>query len=316
MSKLLLCNLFVLFANVVLGQSRFIPSEQYMRQSTKALHLYEQKQYLHAARLYDTLLGPDNGQGLGKDRYNAARAWAAAENAEKSFHYLNQSLIHDKYRDLPRLLSDPALLYLHNDGRWQQVISRVKKNRKKADEKLNRPLVTLLDSIYYEDQNERRKIDTIQKQFGWNSTQVDSMWRKIRRKDSINTTQIKQLIDNHGWLGPDEVGEKGAKTIFLVIQHSDSLTQVTYLPKLRKAVEKGDASPRDLALLEDRVLIKQGKEQLYGSQLTTDQRTGKYVFYPIEDEVNVNKRRASVELEPIEEYAKYFNVRYASKSSD
>jgi len=37
---------------------------------------------------------------------------------------------------------------------------------------------------------------------------------------------------------------------------------------------------------------------------------GKYEFFPIVDEVNVNKRRASVGLPPLEEYAKYFGVEY------
>jgi hypothetical protein len=65
-----------------------------------------------------------------------------------------------------------------------------------------------------------------------------------------------------------------------------------------------------LALLEDRILTNQGKEQIYGSQVRTND-AGKYEFYPIMDETNVNKRRASVGLQPLEEYAKYFDINYA-----
>ncbi len=46
------------------------------------------------------------------------------------------------------------------------------------------------------------------------------------------------------------------------------------------------------------------------SQLRTNEKTGKYEFYPIEREANVDKRRASVGLEPLEQYAKYFGVDY------
>ena len=73
---------------------------------------------------------------------------------------------------------------------------------------------------------------------------------------------------------------------------------------------RGQAQPQNLALLEDRVLVSQGKEQIYGSQLRQNQSSGKYEFYPIEDEPKVNIRRASVGLNSLEEYAKLFDIIY------
>jgi len=176
--------------------------------------------------------------------------------------------------------------------------------------KLNKPLVSLLDTIYNEDQSDRSKIDSLANQFGWQSKQMDSLFKKMTHQDSINLVKVKGIIDTYGWLGPDEVGKQGAQTIFLVIQHADSLTQTTYLPVLRAAVKKGKARSQDLAVLEDRILTKQGKEQVYGSQVRLNEKTGKYEFFPIKDESNVNMRRASVGLQPIEEYAKYFEINY------
>jgi hypothetical protein len=178
-----------------------------------------------------------------------------------------------------------------------------------AQSKFNKKLSALLDTVYNEDQTDRLKIDRLQKQYGWQSEQMKALWEKINIQDSINLVKVKAIIDTYGWVGADEVGKQGAKAIFLVIQHADSLTQVTYLPAMREAVKNGKALPQDLALLEDRVLTKQGKEQIYGSQVRTNE-TGKYEFYPIKDEVNVNKRRASVGLEPLEKYAKHFGIKY------
>ena len=175
--------------------------------------------------------------------------------------------------------------------------------------KLNKELSALLNEIYQEDQSGRLKIDSLQKQFGWKSEQVQSLLRPMEIQDSINLIKIKNIIDTHGWLGPDEVGKQGAQTIFLVIQHADSLTQVTYFPAMQEAVKKGKAQPEALALLEDRILTTQGKEQIYGSQLKIND-AGKYEFFSIKDEINVNKRRASVGLQPLEEYAKYFGINY------
>ena len=175
--------------------------------------------------------------------------------------------------------------------------------------KFNKELSALLDTVYHDDQSGRLKLDSLQKQFGWKSEQVQSLVKTLIIQDSLNLIRVKKIIDTYGWLGPDEVGKQGAQTIFLVIQHADSLTQVTYVPLMREAVKKRKARPQDLALLEDRILTNQGKEQIYGSQVRTNE-AGKYEFYPIKDEPNVNKRRAAVGLQPLEEYAKYFDIKY------
>ncbi len=127
--------------------------------------------------------------------------------------------------------------------------------------------------------------------------------------DSCNLVQVESLIAKYGWLGKSFVGGKGNQAIFVVIQHADIATQEKYLPMMQKSVDEGESSASDFALLQDRVLMRQGKKQIYGSQVVYS-KTGEQVFYPIEDEKNVNTRRAKVGLQPIEEYAKYFGIDY------
>jgi len=297
-------------ANFAFGQNKFKPSEYYTRQATKAFSFYKEKKYMQSAWSYDTLFKVNKGQGLRIDKYNAACSWALAGNIEKAFLYLNKAVVIDKWTNLSHILSDADFKTLHSDKRWQPLIDIVKSNKEKAEANLNKPLVVLLDTIYNKDQSDRGNIDTVQKQFGWQSKQMDSLWRKINYQDSVNLLRVKNIIDTYGWLGKDEVGQQGATTIFLVIQHSDSLTQVTYVPKMRVAVKKGKAQPENLALLEDRILTKQGKEQIYGSQVRRNEQTGKYEFFPIQDEAKVNKRRAAAGLQPLEEYAKFFGIEY------
>jgi hypothetical protein len=127
--------------------------------------------------------------------------------------------------------------------------------------------------------------------------------------DSCNLMQVEKLIAKYGWLGKSFVGDRGNQTVFLVIQHADSATQEKYLPLMQKSVDEGESNAGDFALLQDRLLMRQGKPQIYGSQVVFD-KTGAPVFYKIEDEKNVNSRRAKVGLQPIEEYAKYFGIDY------
>lgn len=131
----------------------------------------------------------------------------------------------------------------------------------------------------------------------------------IKFIDSTNLVQVESLISKYGWLGISFVGARGNNTIFLVIQHSDLTTQEKYLPIMQKSVNSGESRPSDFALLQDRVLMRQGKKQIYGSQVVLNKK-GAQEFYPIEDEKNVNIRREKVGLEPIEEYAKYFGFEY------
>jgi hypothetical protein len=166
-----------------------------------------------------------------------------------------------------------------------------------------------LDSVYDDDQSDRQKIDKIEKKYGTQSRQMDSLYAVMSIKDSVNLDKVTAILDKYGWLGINEIGEKANMALFLVVQHSDSLTQVTYLPMMRQAVKDKKAKAADLAMLEDRVLCEQGKPQLYGSQVRA-LKTGKFAFFPIQDERNVNRRRAEVGLEPLESYARYFGIDY------
>jgi hypothetical protein len=191
-----------------------------------------------------------------------------------------------------------------------QTKEHSKVSTKPADLKQNKSLARKLDSIVVEDQKYRLQLTPAMKEFGSLSPQVKNLWKTIKKSDSSNLIFVTALLDKYGWLGPDEVGQNGNMAYFLVIQHADLKTQEKYLPVMKEAVSKGKAFSNNLALLEDRIAIGQGKKQIYGSQIIRDQKTGKYVFAPIEDEGNVNKRRESVGLEPIEDYAKQMNVKY------
>jgi hypothetical protein len=71
---------------------------------------------------------------------------------------------------------------------------------------------------------------------------------------------------------------------------------------MREAVSKGNAKASSLALLEDRVALRKGQKQIYGSQIGRDQETGEYYVLPLIDPDNVDQRRAKVGLGTIQDY--------------
>ena len=113
-------------------------------------------------------------------------------------------------------------------------------------------------------------------------------WKIIKEKDSINLIRITTILDSRGWLGTDIIGEQGNSTLFLVIQHSDIQTQEKYLPMMREAVKDGKAQASSLALLEDRVALRKGRKQIYGSQIGRDPHTQLYYVSPLEGPDNVD----------------------------
>ncbi len=96
--------------------------------------------------------------------------------------------------------------------------------------------------------------------------------------------------------------------MFLVIQHADIQVQDKYLPMMREAVAAGKAQGSSLAMLEDRVAMRHCNKQIYGSQVINDP-AGKYLC-PVTDPDNLDKRRASVGLEPIADYLIKFGMKW------
>ena len=167
-------------------------------------------------------------------------------------------------------------------------------------------MVATLDLIFKEDQSYRRQIGEIKEKYGRQSEEMKAHWKIIGEKDSINLIKIEKILNERGWLGTDIIGRQGNNTLFLVIQHSDLDTQLKYLPMMREAVTKGNARGSSLALLEDRVALRQGKRQIYGSQIHTDKDTKEKYVAPLIDPENVDVKRSEVGLGPLADYVGRF----------
>ena len=305
MKKIIFLSACFISTQVSLGQS-----VEYYNLVKKADSLHNAKDFKASALTYSAAFKANGWKAVSNDRYNAACSWALANNSDSSFFQLNRIATKANYINYGHITTDPDLNSLHEDLRWKPLLEIIKQNKEKAEANLNKPLVAELDSIYTEDQKYRLQIDEIEKKYGWESNQMKAHWKIINEKDSVNLIKIKSLLDKYGWLGTDVIGEQGNSTMFLVIQHSDVATQDKYLPMMREAVKNGKAKGSSLALLEDRVALRKGKKQIYGSQIGRDNDTKLYYVSPLEDPDNVDKRRAKVGLEPLADYVNYWQIKW------
>ena len=125
--------------------------------------------------------------------------------------------------------------------------------------------------------------------------------------------RLKEIVEEQGWAGSDLIGEEGAHAFWLLVQHSpDVAFQSQCLPLLEHAAYQGLAELRDFAFLQDRVLVRTGEPQLYGTQTIIVQ--GQIAFFPIQDEEDVEIRRSEMGLNTLWEYANEIIESYMIRS--
>jgi hypothetical protein len=154
------------------------------------------------------------------------------------------------------------------------------------------------------DQRYRNQMGSVQLQYGGDSKEMKELYKAMKSADSLNLIEVESILSKYGWLGVNEIGSQCNTTLFMVIQHSGQQHQEKYLPIMKLAVKNGKAHSHHLALLEDRVLLQQGKRQIYGSQLSWNLKTNQYYLAPLEDPDNVDKRRKEAGLGILSDYIK------------
>jgi hypothetical protein len=290
----------------ILATGQWTDEDIYQAIIAKADSLYENKEYLKSGQKYSEAFTAIKTRNFYKrlydragERYDAACSWAMANEPDSAFIQLfivARSKLLAGYSDY--VAEDENLVSLHDDSQWTEFIKILKTN----DEKFNKELAALLDTIYFLDQKYRIECMKMNEAFGEDSEEGKSACKVMRKTDSINLMELEKILDEHGWLGVDVVGASGNTALWLVIQHSSQEVQEKYLPMMREAVSQGKALPCHLALLEDRVAVGQGKKQMYGSQPDTDPDTGEYCVSSLEDPENVDERRLDVGLDKLGEY--------------
>lgn len=282
-----------------------INAQEYSKLINKAHELYQSKDYKQSTDFYTKAfeLETKNPSHL----YNGACSSALAENTKKAFKWLTLS-IDNGWTNLNHLKSDTDLDNLHSKKEWKKLLEKLEKKIELIEANYDKPLQSELLAIFEEDQKYRIQINEIQKKFGQGSKELNDLWNTIEQKDSINLIKVKKILDEKGWVGKDKVGSKANSTLFLVIQHSDLETQKKYLPMMKEAVNKGNANPSSLALLIDRIEIREGRKQIYGSQIGTNPISKTQYVLPLIDPDNVDKRRLEVGLNPIADYIKNWNL--------
>ncbi|WP_219722537.1 DUF6624 domain-containing protein [Salinivibrio kushneri] len=170
---------------------------------------------------------------------------------------------------------------------------------------INADLKIELEEMANADQSIRNKI----REIGWKNAQCDLL-SQLELIDRKNTEKLKEIIDEHSWVTADLVGKSGVSAAFLIIQHSpDNSFKEKMLPFVKQSyINNEGVTGQEFALLTDRVLVEQGKAQIYGTQLRIEK--GLLFFEPIKNKSTVDQRRKELGMPPLEEYKELVESAY------
>ncbi len=273
-------------------------------------------QYSSATKLMDELLSmtdslPNYILTTGVELYTRTN------QMKKAFALLEKAIIKSEKNLCEKKWPKEVHPWLHQHSKWKemQVLCEKRKNayRPPTHPRLKAELEEML------------KLDQMHRSVQAEMPKDTSLWELDQKVvDKMNLKRLEEMIDSFGFPTRKMAGKKGAMAAFLIIQHASLETQEKYFPQIEALVKAGEMEASSFCLLADRIRIRKVKiskdaprsewpTQLYGTQARFNSATGRYEFYPIEKEAEVEQRRFEMGLMPLKWYAKKLNVMYPLK---
>lgn len=247
------------------------------------------------------------GKAKPLDLYRAACAWAMLEEPQRALEKL-ESAIDNGWQDLDRMVQEPYLESLRTDPNWGRLINKLEQKLAGVGEGLDASLINLLaaieaDYLRYRTQLPDPEDDTSL----FDPEEIQELHAQQSALDELNLQRTKAVLDQYGYPTQQQAGDK-VDVIYRVLLFADPEIQQTYLPFLEEAADRGDLKWSSLAFFVDRLRIRTGSDQWFGTQFFLNEETGKKELYAIEAPDWVDERRTAIGLVPLEMYAKRYDL--------
>jgi len=122
--------------------------------------------------------------------------------------------------------------------------------------------------------------------------------------DRRNLEEFSGYVERFGWFPSTIWGAAASSDAWLLAQHADrdAAFQERVLRTMKSLAEIEEVRPKQVAYLQDRVDVAQGRPQTFGTQGRCV-KAGVWKPYPLVNEPDVDALRRSVGLQPLEAYA-------------
>lgn len=217
----------------------------------------------------------------------------------------------DSIQQLSNIEDWAADSYVDDNGNVKELILRkATKKDKELQLKIKKafeyePPITLVDIIC------ENKKEILQEVFDSDQSMRTNGGVINHEIDHQNLTKIISLIEKCGMPTLEEVDDVQMSAIWVVFQHGDNANRKKYLPQLELSAKNGDLKATQIAMMKDRTLMMDNEPQVYGTQVTKNE--GEWTLYNLDKPETVNKRRAELGFEPLQEYLVRWNIEFNIK---
>lgn len=119
--------------------------------------------------------------------------------------------------------------------------------------------------------------------------------------DEDNLNWLRDQVATNGWFDIRRYGRAADQAAWLMVQHADGAPgyQAYIAAVLEVKARTGDTDPRNYAYLRDRIAVRSGRSQPFGTQMECV--NGKWLMPEVEDPEDLDARRAAYGLSPLGE---------------
>jgi hypothetical protein len=215
------------------------------------------------------------------------------------------------------LLAGGAQAFEIDDPRMKQCPGLVEWfAQKQADDQSRPPVTTTSQPLLQarilrmaaQDQEVRNRFTASQ-----GSPEEKSSVNEMMAVDRSNLRAVRKIVAAHGVPTPRTIGQNGMEAFWTLVQHGDLSLQAKML-RTFKAEKNSGIRLDEMATLEDRVLVNQGRPQVYGSQFYL--LGNEWVPHTIEDPDHVDERRRAMSLMPFTMYKCWLVIVYHPDKAD
>lgn len=235
------------------------------------------------------------------DLYRIAQCYALLNVSDSAYFYLNRFIDTVIIDCRVVLIDDDFEILRKNNTQWAKITEKIEiKFLDSLTKSANKEYALALFRLGVE----RMKYSYFDISFDKSEKLAPN---QIWKKQSKVIKDFDKLVRKYGFPTQSVVGDDALYSSIEIILHPP-IKEKNYL-MLQKAFEEGEYLPAHYAWITDRWLTQNGKLQMYGTlfsyQQNSDGSTSNDLM-PVEDFANLNKRRAEIGLQTIEEDLKVF----------
>lgn len=204
--------------------------------------------------------------------------------------------------------------YINDTGLVKEFVIRKATKKDKQLQRKIQEAANYQPPIELVDINCENKAEILQDVFDSDQSMRTNDGQIDQEIDHQNLSTVISLIEKCGMPTLEEVNDVQMRAIWIVFQHGDNVNRKKYLPLLEKSVKNGNLKATQIAMMKDRIMMMDGEPQVYGTQVSKS--GNEWILYELANPETVDRRRAEIGFEPLQDYLDRRGIEFNVKQAE